>query len=127
MGYLGPLELLFIIIVLGYFLLQLVALGKIFEKAGRPMWQGLIPIYNYFKLFQIVGRPAWWGLLIFPVGAIPVVGELILVITILILMIELAKAFGKSTLYGIGLFLFGPIMLPVLAFGKAQYQGPLEA
>ncbi len=37
--------------------------------------------------------------------------------------IELAKKFGKDTLYGIGLAFLAPVFYPMLAFGNAQYLG----
>lgn len=108
-------------------LATLVALGRIFVKAGRPMWEGVIPIVNFFMLPRIVGRPVWWGLLIFPAVFVPVVGAFVAAIVQLILMIDLAKAFGRSAAYGVGLFFLAPFMLPILAFGDAQYQGNVGA
>jgi|GEM_PF-4335482 len=35
----------------------------------------------------------------------------------------MAKNFGKSAGFGIGLWLLGPIFLLILAFGDAKYQG----
>ena len=39
---------------------------------------------------------------------------------------KLAKAFGKGTAFGAGLFLLGPVFRLVLGFGGAQYQGKPE-
>jgi hypothetical protein len=39
------------------------------------------------------------------------------------MMIELAKVFGKTTGFGVGLALLGFIFIPILAFGDAQYIG----
>ena len=58
-----------------------VSLWKIFQKAGRPGWEGIIPLYNYYILLvEVVGRPAWW--IAFPIAAIvlgwvPIIGWLI--------------------------------------------------
>jgi hypothetical protein len=38
--------------------LLIVALWKIFTKAGQPGWASLIPIYNIYIWCKIVGRPA---------------------------------------------------------------------
>jgi len=35
----------------------------------------------------------------------------------------MAKNFGKSAAFGIGLWLLGPIFLLILTFGDAKYQG----
>ncbi len=45
-------------------------------------------------------------------------------IILIILIIDLAKSFGKGVGFGIGLFLLGVIFFPILGFGSVQYQGP---
>lgn len=44
--------------------LMLVSMWKIFEKAGRQGWEGIIPIYNVYVMLQIINRPWWWLLII---------------------------------------------------------------
>ena len=34
--------------------------GKLFEKAGKPMWIGWVPVYNVVTMLELVGRPIWW-------------------------------------------------------------------
>lgn len=120
---LGMAEILLIILVFALFIVPLIALGRIFVKAGRPMWEGVVPIVNFFTLPRLLGRPVWWGLLIFPTVLIPAIGGLVAAVVQLIFMLDLAKAFGRSAAYGVGLFFLAPIMLPILAFGDAQYTG----
>ena len=68
-------------------------------------------------LLEIVGKPLWWiVLLLLPCVSI-VVG--------ILLCIDLAKAFGKTPAYGVGLALLGFIFFPMLAFGDARYVGPV--
>jgi hypothetical protein len=43
-------------------------------------------------------------------------------IIIILLYLQLAKAFGKDTGFGLGLVFLPIIFLPMLAFGKSQYQ-----
>jgi Family of unknown function (DUF5684) len=97
-------------------LLLIVAMWKVFTKAGQPGWACIIPIYNIYIWCKIVGRPGWWVILMF----IPFVNFIICII----LCIDLAKSFGKGVGFGIGLALLGIIFLPILGFGSAQYQGP---
>lgn len=98
------------------FLAFFIAVGwKIFAKAGQPGWAVIVPIYNLIVLMKIVGKPAWWFVLML----IPFVN---LIIGILV-SIELAKVFGKSTGFGLGLAFLGIIFGPILAFGDARYQG----
>jgi len=100
-------------------LLIIVAMWKVFTKAGQPGWASIIPIYNLYIWCKIVGRPWWWILLML----IPVVNFIILII----LCIDTAKSFGKGAGFGIGLALLGVIFWPILGFGSAQYQGAAAA
>ena len=94
----------------------IVAMWKVFTKAGQPGWASLIPIYNIFVWTQIVGRPWWWVILMF----IPFVNFIIGII----LCIDLAKSFGKGVGFGLGLIFLAIIFFPILGFGAAQYLGP---
>jgi Family of unknown function (DUF5684) len=97
-------------------LLLIVAMWKVFTKAGQPGWASIIPIYNLYIWCKIVGRPGWWVILML----IPFVN----IIIGIILCIDMAKSFGKGAGFGIGLALLGIIFVPILGFGSAQYQGP---
>ncbi len=92
--------------------------GKIFEKAGKPMWIGWVPIYNIVTLLEIIGRPIWWIVLFF----VPLVS----LVVAIVVAIDLAKAFGKDVLYGIGLVVpcVNLVLILMLAFGDASYVGP---
>lgn len=105
-------------ISLALIILIIVAWWKVFSKAGKPGWASIIPFYNLFVLLDIAGKPWWWFFLFF-------VPCLNIVFTIL-LMISVAKSFGKSALFGIGLTFLGFIFFPILAFGDAEYVGPQE-
>ncbi len=92
---------------------------RIFEKAGKPGWAALIPIFNTLAQLEIVQRPLWWVLLMF----IPGVN---LVITIIIIF-DLAKVFGKENGFAFGLLFLAPIFVPILAFGNATYQSRVSS
>ena len=78
--------------------------GRIFQKAGRPLWEGFVPIYNYYVMLKIIGRPGWWLILYL----IPIVN---IVITVLVYY-DLSRSFGK----GVG-FTLGLCLLTGLGFG----------
>jgi len=107
--------LVYLAIIVAY----LAGMWKIFEKAGKPGWAAIIPIYNLVVLIEVVGRPIWWVLLLL----IPCVQLIIL----LVVSIDLAKSFGKSELFGIGLWLLGFVFVPILGFGSDRYVGPAAA
>ena len=96
---------------------MIVALWKIFTKAGQPGWACLIPIYNIYILCKIVGRPGWWVILML----IPFVNFIIGIIV----CIDLAKSFGNGVGFGLGLAFLGIIFFPILGFSSSQYQGPV--
>jgi hypothetical protein len=96
---------------------SIVGLWKIFVKAGKPGWAAIVPFYNLYVMLQIVGRPGWWLLLFL----IPYVN----IVFLIIVAIDLAKSFGKSTAYGVlALGFFSFVGYPLLGFGKDKYIGP---
>jgi len=97
-------------------LLSVVAMWKAFAKAGQPGWACLVPFYNIYVLLQIGGKPGWWLVLFL----VPVVN---LVMTILVLL-AVAKAFGKGGGFVVGLILLPFIFWPILGFGGATYTRP---
>ncbi|MFA6186582.1 MAG: DUF5684 domain-containing protein [Phycisphaerae bacterium] len=100
-----------------YFIILIVVFAsfwKIFVKAGRQGWEGIIPIYNCYVLLLILNKPIWWLILIFIPIAQLVVGFL--------LSMALAERFGKSTGFAVGMFFLPFIFYPILAFGDAQYK-----
>ena len=94
---------------------------KMFVKAGRPGWAALIPVYNSWTLFEISGRPGWWALF----GIIPYIGWLTLLVLYIIAMPELARRFGKDTVFAIvWLVIFQIIGFIMLGIGDAEYKLP---
>jgi len=97
-------------------LVGIVALWKIFVKAGQPGWAAIIPIYNMYIMLKVIGRPGWWIILFF----IPFVNFIITIV----MALDLGKAFGKDAGFSIVLlWLFSIIGYLILGFGKAEYKG----
>ena len=103
----------FMLVWLLIVVLMVAGMWKVFEKAGKPGWAAIIPIYNLVVLLEIAGKPVWWVILFI----IPVVNFIIAIM----LGISVAAKFGKGAGYGLGLALLGPIFYPMLGFGDAQY------
>ena len=112
-----------VIIYIAVIVLEIAALWKVFVKAGQPGWAAIIPIYNLYILLKIIGRPGWW-ILLFLLGIIPFVGWIAVLVIGIIIAIDLAKSFAKSSGFAVGLFLLNFIFIPILGFGEAQYVGP---
>lgn len=112
----GAIAAVFGLIYFAVIALVIAGVWKIFTKASQPGWAAIIPIYNLVVLLNVVGRPVWWIILFI----VPFVNFIVGIVV----FIDLAKSFGKDTLYGIGLALLPFIFLPMLGFGSAQYTGP---
>jgi hypothetical protein len=97
--------------------LMIVALWKVFTKAGQPGWAAIIPIYDWLVLLRVIGRPWWWLLLLL----VPFVN----IVVLIIMMLDLAKSFGRGVGFAIGLMLFTAIWGLILAFGSSKYRGPV--
>ena len=106
-------SIIFGITELAIIVLVIVAMWKVFVKAGEPGWAAIIPIYNIIVLLRVAGKPWWWVFLFI----IPLVN---IIIGILV-SIDVAKNFGQTALFGIGLMFLGFIFYPILAFGDARY------
>jgi hypothetical protein len=86
-----------------------------FQKAGKPGWAAIIPIYNLVVMLDIVNKPIWWIILFL----IPCVNFIMAIIVAM----EMAKVFGKGAGFGLGLAFLPFIFYPILGFGDAKYQG----
>lgn len=98
-------------------LLFIIALWRVFSKAGRPGWWAIIPFVNSFQLVKIGGYSGWLFLLLL----VPFVN----IIVYIVVALGIAKNFGKSGVFGfLGLVIFSIIGYLILGFGSAQYVGP---
>ena len=102
------------IIYLAFIVFVIASEWKTFEKAGEPGWACIIPFYNIYIMAKIGGVKNWW-LIFIPIANIYI---------IFVILIALAKSFGKDTGFGLGLLFLGFIFFPILGFGDAQYIGP---
>ena len=107
-------EIIFVLVYIALIVLIIAGFWKVFEKAGQPGWAAIVPIYNVWVLVQIAGRGPLWFVLFF----VPIIS----IIAAIVVSIDVAKNFGKSEGFGIGLALLGFIFYPILGFGDAQYQ-----
>lgn len=106
--------LLFLVLYIAIIVVAIMGSWKMHVKAGQPGWACIVPIYNLYVMTKMVNRPWWWMLLML----VPLVG----LIVAIIMMLDLAKAFSKSTAFAVGLILLNPIFVAILGFGSAQYQ-----
>jgi uncharacterized membrane protein YhaH (DUF805 family) len=118
-GILAGIGATFFFIYLAIVVVAIAGMWKTFEKAGKPGWAAIIPIYNIYIMIEIVGKPSIWLLWCI----LPCVN-----IVFSIWLINLvSKSFGKEEGFTVGLVLLGFIFWPILGFGSAKYLGPSAA
>ena len=103
------------VISLAVSVVTVIALWKLFVKAGEPGWASIIPVYNCCCLAQIGLGNKWLGLL----SLIPGAGGIFM----MVVWFLVAKNFGKGTGFSICTVLFTPICLMIMAFGSSEYVG----
>lgn len=108
-----------VIAALAVAIVSIIAQWKIFTKAGKPGWAAIIPFYNMYTLFEVAGMNGWMFLLML----LPIVNIVIMIM----LYVNLAKSFGKSTGFTVGLIFLNFIFMLILGFGSDQYVGNKNA
>jgi len=101
------------ILFFGLIVFYYASMWEVYTKAGHPGWAVFIPIYNVYVILKIAGLSGWCLVLML----IPFVN---IVIAILV-VVGLAKNFGKGAGFTVGLLFLPFIFLPILAFGSAKY------
>ena len=87
----------------------------VFPKAGLSRWAALVPVYNVYLLVVGVARLSvlWFVLLWIPA---------VQVVAALLVNVEVARRFGRSEGFGVGLAMVGFVFYPLIGYGDAQYQ-----
>ena len=127
----------FLVFILGWFLLllipilvvYLIALWKLFKKAGRNGWEAIVPFYNTWVLSEIAGV-AWWYPLIIIVSNFGLIDEsfissilsLASLVANFFIMYNLSKKFHRGIGFAILATIFPFVLIPIMAFSdKYQY------
>ena len=129
-AFLGGALIFFLLIVIAIVVFLIIAMVKVYKKAGKAGWEAIIPYYNNWVLCEIAGVK-WWFFLIMAANAICGILGLI-VLEPLAMLVSLAGSFavhynialkfGKDGVgYGIGLTLLPVVFYPILAFGNATF------
>ncbi len=105
---------IYLILNIVFFILSIIGLWAIFEKAGQKGWATLIPFYNLYIWLKIIKKPLWWYIFLL----IPFIN----VFVVLLMIVEIAKCFRK---YGLGpqalAVIFPFAYLPYLGFSKNEH------
>jgi hypothetical protein len=136
--------LIYMLIVLVFIVLHVIAMWRIFSKAGEKGWKAIIPFYNLYVMYKIAWKKKFFWIFVgltFGGGLLSGVisgltGNFVLsnslmilqLISVIILSIiffhKLSKSFGKDAGFTVGLIFLNTIFSLILAFGSAGYIGP---
>ena len=86
----------------------------IYKKAGKHGWAAIIPIYKDVVWLQIAGLSPWLLLLFL----IPILGWIALAIIFIVAKFKIPVQFGRSAIWGLGLWFIPIIFESVIAFSK---------
>lgn len=125
-------------------ILTVIAMWRLFTKAGQPGWKSIIPFYSVYILYKIVWKNGstvfWIQLLLAAVlcGVSAAGGtalwaaliELVIMIAMLVIQIKVmireSHAYGHGGGFAVGLFFLNIIFILILGLGSSQYQGPQD-
>jgi hypothetical protein len=105
--------LFFFVIYFGIIALMIISMWKVYEKANKPGWAAIVPIYNLIIMLEIAKKPTWWVAMYF----VPIANIVFMIMT----MNGVSKNFGKDEGFTVGMVLLGVVFWPILAFGSARY------
>ena len=110
--------LAFIILVPALFTIPIAFCWKLFEKAGYKGFHSVIPYYNLYILSKIVNDTKWWWYLLL---IIPYINFF----TIMLMFIDLAKAFGRFKIWEVVCAAVVPfIFFPIVSIQDSKYSDP---
>ncbi|MCR4693924.1 MAG: DUF5684 domain-containing protein [Pseudobutyrivibrio sp.] len=135
-----------VIFVLVFLALMAVGRWKVFTKMGEKGWKGIIPFYSGYLMYKrtwdtiffwmylvlnvvgsLLSRVVRMGFMPLAVGQIVSYLSSMLVVLGLIVNVvmlrNLARAFGKGWGFTIGLVLLNPIFIFILGMSESQYTG----
>ena len=136
-GYLFGIIAFILIIAFAWSILSLIGNWMLFKKAGEDGWKSIIPFYS-----QVVSCKLFMGkaeLAIIPIAAslvssacsksedlvfISILAWLVSLVFSIFQSIDIAKSFGKSSAFTVGLIFLPFIFLLILGLGNDQYYGP---
>ena len=111
--------IVYCVVMIALSVVLLFAMWKLFVKAGQPGWASLIPGYNFWVVCDIAfNNNIMWFIFMF----IPFLN----IVAMFVSMYAIAKTFNKGTGFAILSIFFYVITIPILAFGKAEYDPSLK-
>ncbi len=131
-----------LVVALIWYIINVIAMWRLFKKTGEPGWKSLVPVYNGIVLYGKAWEVKWfWITFLFTfltyfanslaqqdiaatvMSVIALATGVVGAVLLFLFNQRLAAAFGKSKGFGVGLWLLNPIFMLILAFGSSTYIG----
>ena len=100
-------------------IVEVVGLWKMFEKANEPGWVAIVPFYNYYKLCEKVMNNGWYFIGL----CIPIIRWFFKYQ----IGYATAKAYGKPDSWMWGYMFIPFVFYPMTGFDDSSYYGPMGA
>lgn len=113
---LGSVFMIFGLIALVCIVISVVAMWKLFTKAGEPGWKALVPVYNAWTFLRLGDQAGWWAL----VALIPLV-NIVAVVFMAIAAYNIGLKLGKEGWYVVLYILVPIVWMLILAFDKSTW------
>ncbi|MEF9950653.1 MAG: DUF5684 domain-containing protein [Mucinivorans sp.] len=90
--------------------LMVVSYWFLFNKANKPGWAAIIPVYDSIIWLRISGRSGWWILMCL----VPVAN----IVFYIIWTVAFARVYGRGGGFAVGLIFLPIIFYPIMAFSS---------
>ncbi len=132
-------------IILAILVVRIIAIWKVFKKAGEKGWKSLIPFYSGYILYKISGKTYWPWLIsylgyflsvliislfrlhpaiYFFLGLLMFSALIAMIVFDILMKVGLARRFNHGGGYAAGLVFLPTIFLCILAFSKDEVYNP---
>lgn len=117
-----------LLIVIVASIVSIIALWKLFNKAGKKGWYSIIPFYSSWVLIEIAGLNWWWFLLIISNSIVSVldieglytIASLVSLFASFNCYYNISKKFNKETGYSVCAGIFSFIFVLIFGFSKKE-------
>ncbi|MCB0781289.1 MAG: signal peptidase I, partial [Flavobacteriales bacterium] len=104
--------------LIAYLVVLYACLWKLLQKAGKPAWAGLVPVYNIILWLRISGKPWWWVFLFIVPG--------VNLLMFILMNVNISIVLGEREVKDHVVMVFLPwYKIPQLVFSNKPYVGPI--
>ena len=126
------------LIIIAWWVLDVIGKWFMFVKMGEPGWKSIIPVFSDYIIFKNVWQPVYFIALVAvnicsalmnagnDGSTVNYIANLLNCAAFIISFLEnikLSRSFGHGYLFGLGLLLLNPLFTMILGFGSSTYLG----